>query len=72
MTTPVIENNQHLYFLINTTTNVVTLSANVTGNIYAGTSLTFAKIKSGDSIRINNFEVTFTVRASPHYNGRSI
>jgi len=45
---------------INTSSNVITLSANITGSVYTGTSLTFAKLTSGDSIRINNYEVTFT------------
>jgi hypothetical protein len=45
---------------IDAANKIVTLNKNVTGQAYVGTSLTFAKIKSGDSIRINNYEVTFS------------
>jgi hypothetical protein len=44
---------------IDTNTNTVTVSADVTGDLYTYDSITFTRVNDSDSIRINNFEVVF-------------
>jgi len=59
-TSNISSTNSYTISSIDTTNKIVTLNKNVAGQAYVGASLTFARIKSGDSIRINNFEVTFS------------